>query len=431
MAKQITVVLLGAGNRANVYASVSKQHPEKLKVVGIVDPDPVRTKLMADKYEVPAENCFKDVSEFVKRDKFADAVINGTMDHLHVPTSIPVLEKGYDLLLEKPFAVNHEEMEELRAVAKRCGSKVVIGHVLRYTDFYRSIKDVILSGKIGKIKSIETCEHVNFLHMSVAFVRGKWRSEKLCKAPMLLAKSCHDIDILLWMMNETKPVSVASFGGDFEFGKENKPANAGTRCTVDCPIEKECPYSAKACHVDTTWFSQYVWKSLEDVEARGELTYVRKIESLSTDNPYGKCVWDFERDGNVDHQTVIINFENGATGSFTLSGGSAKSERNIHIVGTKGEIKGTFEDSKYVVRYRKPDFVNYVEEEYDLKITGDMTGAAGGHGGGDPKLVHDFIDYLNGSEPSVSCATLEDSVISHHTVFKAEEARKSKKIIEL
>lgn len=428
MSRQISVVLLGAGNRANVYASVSKNHPEKLKVVGIVDPDPVRTKIMRERYNVPDENCFSDVSEFVKRDKFADAVINGTMDHLHVQTSIPVLEKGYDLLLEKPFAVNHEEMEELRKVAKKNNSKVVIGHVLRYTDFYSAVKNVILSGKIGKIKSIETCEHVNYIHMAVAFVRGKWRSEKVCYAPMILAKSCHDMDILLWLMNETKPISVASFGCDFEFVPEKKPQNAGSRCTLDCPLEKECPYSAKADYVDTPWFSQYVWKALE---GEGELSEERKIQSLSTDNPYGKCVWDCERDGNVDHQTVIINFENGATGSFTLSGGSARSERNVHIVGTKGEIKGTFEDSKFVIRYKKPGYVTYTEELIDLKVTGDMTGATGGHGGGDPKLVLDFIDYLNGNEPSVSCATLEDSVISHHTVFKAEEARKSKKIIDL
>ena len=428
MAKQISVVLLGAGNRANVYASVSLTHPEKLKVVGIVDPDPVRTELMRTKYNVPKENCFSDVSEFVKRDKFADAVINGTMDHLHVPTSIPVLEKGYDLLLEKPFAVNAVEMEELRKVAKANNSKVVIGHVLRYTDFYRSIKDVILSGRIGKIKSIETCEHVNFIHMAVAFVRGKWRSEKICYTPMILQKSCHDIDILLWMMNETKPKSIASFGCDFEFGKENKPENAGTRCTVDCPIEKECPYSAKSNYVTTPWFTQYVFKALE---GEGKLSDERKLESISTDNPYGKCVWDFERDGNVDHQNVIINFENGATGTFTLSGGSPRSERNIHIIGTKGEIKGTFEDSKFVIRHRNPDYVTYTEELVDLKITGDMTGATGSHGGGDPKLVHDFIDYLNGAEPSVSCATLEDSVISHKVVFKAEQARKSKTIVDI
>ena len=131
MRKQITVVLVGAGNRANIYASVSLEYPEKMKVVGIVDPDPVRRELMRERFSVPTENCFDDVSEFVKREKFADAVINGTMDHLHVETSIPVLEKGYDLLLEKPFAVNEEEMERLRAVAKKNDRKVVIGHVLR------------------------------------------------------------------------------------------------------------------------------------------------------------------------------------------------------------------------------------------------------------------------------------------------------------
>ena len=187
MDKQISVVLVGAGNRANMYASVSLVSPEKMKVVGIVDPDPVRRELMREKYSVPHENCFDHVEDFVQREKFADAVINGTMDHLHVPTSIPVLEKGYDLLLEKPFAVNEEEMQRLNAVAKQYGSKVVIGHVLRYTDFYKAIKNHVLSGDVGKIISIEMCEHVSYHHLGVAYVRGKWRSEKLCFTPMLLA----------------------------------------------------------------------------------------------------------------------------------------------------------------------------------------------------------------------------------------------------
>ena len=104
--KPLKAVLVGAGNRANVYASTSADHPDKLKVVGIVDPDPVRREIMREKYDVPHENCFGDVAEFTVREKFADVVINGTMDHLHVPTSVPVLENGYDLLLEKPFAVN-------------------------------------------------------------------------------------------------------------------------------------------------------------------------------------------------------------------------------------------------------------------------------------------------------------------------------------
>ena len=429
MNSQISAVLLGAGNRADVYASVSINYPEKLKIVGIVDPDPIRRELMRDKYGVRPDNCFENVYEFVKRDKFADAVINGTMDHLHVETSIPVLEKGYDLLLEKPFAVNEEEMNRLREVARRCGSKVVIGHVLRYTDFYSSIKKHILSGEIGKIISIEMCEHVNYHHMAVSYVRGKWRSEKLCFAPMLLAKSCHDIDIMLWMMNESQPVAVSSFGDDFQFGKDRKPDGSGRRCMSDCPYVDDCIFSAKANYLAAPRWKQYVWKCLEE---KKDLTEDEKASSLMTDNPYGKCVWDFERDGNVDHQAVMVNFSSGATGAFSMIGGSAKSERNIHIVGTRGEIKGTFEDSRYVIRSMAPATVSgYTETVYELSDTGDMIGATGGHGGGDKMLVLDFLDYLNGNAPSVCCATLEDSVISHRTVFKAEQARKTGSIVSL
>lgn len=427
MSKQITVVLLGAGNRAEAYASVSFQYPDLLKVVGIVEPDPVRRELMRNCYSVSHENCFEDVNEFVKREKFADAVINGTMDHLHVETSIPVLEKGYDLLLEKPFAVNDDETTKLCKAAKKYNSKVVICHVLRYADFYKSIKNHILSGEIGNIISIELCEHVNFAHMAASYVRGKWRSEKVCFAPMLLSKSCHDVDIMLWMMKETQPVSVSSFGCDFQFGKDKKPEGAGTRCMTDCPYVDECIYSAKTKSF-LKW-GQYLWKGLE---GNGKLTDEMKENSLKTDNPYGKCAWDFERDGNVDHQTVMINFSNGATGVFNLVGGSSKSERNIHIVGTKGEIKGTFEDSHYVVRTIAPDTeLGYVETPYDLNQKGDMIGVKGGHGGGDGNLVIDFIDYLNGSEPSVSCATLEDSEISHRVVFRAEQARKTGTVVKI
>lgn len=429
MDKQITAVLVGAGNRADVYASVSLRYPEKIKIVGIVEPDGVRRELMREKYGVPEENCFESVADFVKREKFADAVINGTMDHLHVKTSIPVLEAGYDLLLEKPFAVNEAEMRTLSEAARRLGRRVVVCHVLRYTDFYRAVKDHVLRGEIGDIISIEMCEHVNYHHMAVSYVRGKWRSEKLCSAPMLLAKSCHDIDIMLWMMKGTYPVSTASFGDDFQFGTERKPQDAGSRCMTDCPLVDECIFSAKANYLAAERWKQYVWRCLE---GDGELTEEKKATSLMTDNPYGRCVWDFERDGNVDHQTVIINFANGAVGSFSMVGGSAKSERNIHIVGTRGEIKGTFEDARYVVRTMVPGTKSgYAERVYDLNETGDKIGASGGHGRGDEMLVLDFVDYLNGHDASVSCATLEDSVVSHLTVFRADRARKTGSAVKI
>ena len=423
MNKKIKVILVGAGNRANVYASVSLKHPELFEVVGIVDPDPVRNKLMMERFNVPKENCFSYVSELIKREKFADAVINGTMDDIHVETSIPVLRHGYDLLLEKPFAVNAEEAKRLFEVAKECGRKVYICHVLRYTPFYSSIKKHLIDGEIGKIISIETCEHVNYHHMAVSYVRGKWRSEKLCAAPMLLAKSCHDIDIIMWMMNETRPVSVTSFGGDFQFGKDRKPTGAGERCLIDCPYKDSCNFSAYNNYVRHPRWKQYVWKA---IEGNPDQSIENVAESLKTYNHYGQCVWDFERDGNVDHQSVMIGFESGATATFQMIGGAARSERNIHIVGTKGEIKGTFEDSKYILRKIAPETQSgYVDTVIDLNVTGDMTGEKGGHGGGDSVLAVEFIEAISGSEPSYRATTLEDSLISHSIVFAAEKSRKS------
>ena len=154
-------------------------------------------------------------------------------------------------------------MNQLLETARAHNSKVVIGHVLRYTDFYKSIKKHILDGEIGDIISAELCEHVNYTHMAVSYVRGKWRSEKLCFAPMLLAKSCHDMDIMIWMLGNAKPVSVASFGSDFQFGPERKPEGAGSRCMVDCPYVDDCIFSAKSNYVSVPRWKQYVWKCLE------------------------------------------------------------------------------------------------------------------------------------------------------------------------
>ncbi len=435
----VKIVLVGAGDRANEYAKYALSSPNKMQVVGIVDPDKIRNDIMRDRYSVPAENCFTTVDEFVKRDKFADAVINGTMDQLHVVTSIPILRKGYDMLLEKPFAVNAEEMKELVDVVKETGRRVYICHVLRYAPFYREIKKHLSQGDIGDVISIQLDEHVSYHHMAVSYVRGKWRSEKNCFAPMLLAKSCHDIDLMMWMLSDTEPVSVASFGGDFRFGHENKPDMAGTRCMVDCPLNEECPFSAQYNYLEPQRWEQYVWKPLE---ARGyDWTLYEPMnneqkaifeESLKTYNDFGKCVWDFERDGNVDHQSVIINFKSGATGVFNMVGGAAKPIRNIQIIGTKGEIKSLGDGKTFVIRTIAPkEPCGYTEVVINSAESGDMDGAQGTHGGGDVRLIKDFCDVMEGAEKSISCTDIMDSTKSHDVVFKAELSRKDGKIINI
>ncbi len=435
----VKVVLVGAGDRANVYSQYALQCPDKMQVVGIVDPAPFRNELMRKTYSVPEENCFASVEEFLKRDQFADAVINGTVDHLHVQTSIPILRKGYDMLLEKPFATNAEEMNELVQVVKETGRRVYVCHVLRYAPFYRKIKELIAAGEIGDIITIQLTEHVRYDHMGVSYVRGKWRSEELCHAPMLLAKSCHDIDLMMWMLSHTDPFAVSSFGGDFRFTPDKKPKSAGTRCMLDCPLNETCPFSAQYNYLEPQKWLFLAWKPLEEKgymrQDHTPLTEEEKklfVESLKTDNDFGKCVWDFDRGGNVDHQSVIVNFKNGATGVFNMVGGTTKGGRNIHVIGTKGEIKDMDDGRHFALR--KIDTKNpkgYVEEIIDSAESGDMTGVNGGHGGGDIRLIRDFCHMMEGGEKTISCTDIMDSLKSHDVVFKAEQSRKTGNIVQI
>ena len=175
MDKPLNVIIVGAGHRAFVYAGYALKYPDKMKIVGVADPNPARRALTAQKFgfENNADHCFSTAEELAKHPRFADAVINGTMDHQHVPTALPLLKTGYGMLLEKPFATYEEEMWQLADTAEKNNSKVMICHVLRYAPFYTAIKQKILEGTIGDILNIQMNEHVSYHHMAVGFVRGK------------------------------------------------------------------------------------------------------------------------------------------------------------------------------------------------------------------------------------------------------------------
>jgi len=417
----ITAVIVGAGHRAFVYSKLALTDPDKLKIVGVADPDKIRQKKAMEMFGFPKENCFDSALELSRVPKFADAVINGTMDEQHVETSIPLLKKGYDMLLEKPFATNEKEMRKLVSCVKENGNKVMICHVLRYTPFYLSIKERVASGEIGDIINIQTCEHVSYHHLSTSYVRGKWANSDVCHTSMLLAKCCHDIDLMMWMMSDTQPSVISSFGSKFQFKQENAPKEAGTKCLVDCPLVDTCRYSAKRLYLDQPkrW-AFYIWDKLEGIE---NPTDEDRINLLKGDSNYGRCI--YKCDNNVvDHQSVLVNFKNGATGTHNMVGGSAGPMRRIHIIGTKGEIYGDFEESKFTVAKIHPTKTDEkTVEVVDLNVNGDMVGAYGGHGGGDEKLAADFVEFLRGGKPSLACTSIFDSVAGHLCVYLADKSR--------
>ena len=417
----ITAVIVGAGHRAFLYSKLALNDPDKLKIVGVAEQDKIRQKKAMEMFGFPKENCFDSALELSRVPKFADAVINGTMDEQHVETSIPLLKKGYDMLLEKPFATNEKEMRELVSCVKENGNKVMICHVLRYTPFYLSIKERVASGEIGDIINIQTCEHVSYHHLSTSYVRGKWANSDVCHTSMLLAKCCHDIDLMMWMMSDTQPSMISSFGSKFQFKSENAPKEAGTKCLVDCPLVDTCRYSAKRLYLDQPkrW-AFYIWDKLEGIE---NPTDEDRINLLKGDSNYGRCI--YKCDNNVvDHQAVLVNFKNGATGTHNMVGGSAGPMRRIHIIGTKGEIYGDFEESKFTVAKIHPTKTDEkTVEVVDLNVNGDMVGAYGGHGGGDEKLAADFVEFLRGGKPSLACTSIFDSVAGHLCVYLADKSR--------
>ena len=432
-------IIVGAGHRALTYAAYAQQHPDEVQIVGVADPLAERRKLVAALYDLPDDRCFASAEELAAQPKFADFVINGTMDHQHVATALPLLAAGYDMLLEKPFAVSEAEMWQLVRAAEEYGRTVAICHVLRFAPFYTAIRQKVIDGAIGEILNVQAVEHVSYHHMAVGFVRGKWNSKRKCFSPMLMAKCCHDLDLIAWMKSGVAPVRVASFGSNMQFRPEKAPAGAGQRCLVDCEIEADCLYSARKHYIDhpNRW-AFYVWDALQQEGQTNapqkhytELTLEEKVSWLKADNPYGRCVWRCDNDV-VDHQSVAIEFADGATATLNMVGGAAKPSRSLHLVGTTGEIQGNLEESRFVIRHIDPrPGHEYSEEVVDMTIGGDMTGAFGGHGGGDLRLMADFVRLISGEAPSIATTTLADSVNGHLIGFRADLAMEGGRVVEV
>lgn len=418
----VKVIIVGAGNRSLKYATFALRHPERMQVVGVVDPEPFRREHTALKYGFGEEMCFESVEQLTAHPKLADAVINGTMDKQHVPTTLPLLRHGYDVLLEKPAGVSEQEVRELYDAASEYGRKVMICHVLRYAPFYADIHKAIREGEIGRIVHIQTEENVSYHHMASAFVRGKWGNIEKGGSSFLMAKCCHDLDLITWFKTGVRPARVSSFGGTSQFRADKAPEGAGTRCLVDCPVEESCTYSAKKLYLDQPLWSAYVWP---DYQHGVRLDAEAKLQSMRGDNPFGRCVWKCDND-IVDHQTVMIEFEDGSTAVHNLVGGTAKPSRTVHITGTLGEIEGEMESGEFVIR--RPDVRpghEYSEKRVKLNVSKDM------HGGGDIRIMEDFVSVLSGEKPSPSSTALENSILGHLTGFCADSSRVTGRTTEI
>ena len=413
MERKVTVAVVGLGARGSVYAECQELYPDEMEIVAIADIIPEKVEKWAKKYNIPKERCFSSAEELLKQDRLADVMFICTQDRQHVGHAIPALEKGYHLLLEKPISPDPAECKRLAEIANRYNRHVVVCHVLRYTPFYQKIKEIIDSGVIGDIVSIQAIENVAYWHQAHSFVRGNWRNSDTT-SPMILQKCCHDMDIFVWLSGKNCK-RVSSFGSLTLFREDRAPEGSTLRCVDGCKVKDSCPFDAEKIYVtnektgilhdNSGWPCDIL--ALEPSEET-----IR--EALKT-GPYGRCV--YHCDNNVvDHQVVNLEMEDGSTINFTMCAFTNKTGRAIKVMGTLGDIEANNDDNII-------DVCQFGGEHEIIDVNKLATNFSG-HGGGDVRLVKDLLNLVeNDSAPGSSLTSIDKSTQSHFISLALEESR--------
>lgn len=428
VAEPITLAVIGAGNRGkDVYARWVLENPAAARVVAVADPNEERRAALAEQHGIARTHRFHAWEELLDRPDIADAVIIATPDRMHVAPTLRALELGIDILLEKPIAPSREETLMLAEAAEAASGSVTVAHVLRYTPFFSELKRLLDDGRIGDLVTVQYSENIGYWHFAHSYVRGNWRRTDEA-SPLILAKSCHDLDILRWLAGAPCR-HAASFGELRHFRRENMPAGAPERCTDGCPVGDDCPFNAVTFYVDGLadtdgWPVSVI---TEDTSRAGRLRALRE-------GPYGRCVYRCDNDV-VDHQVTILHFENGVTATFNLSAFTEENTRTLKLMGTHGEIRGHLEKGELEIRtFGKPTLrdggVRSAASWETISVS-----PTGRHAGGDNGLMQAFVERIrrrkSGQRADEMLTSLQESLESHLMAFAAEEARVRGTVVSL
>lgn len=408
----ITVAVLGAGNRGQSFGEILRNQVHLARVLAVAEPREAFRAMFAARHHLPAQMVFADWREFVARPKLCDAVVIATMDREHVEPAVACLKKGYHVFLEKPMATTLEDCRAIERTQRETGGIVAVCHSLRYHKAFRLLKELVASGRIGRVITLDQIEQVAWWHYAHSYIRGNWANESRSTF-MLMAKSCHDIDYIAHLVDQPCR-RVSSFGALTFFRRENAPAGSTDRCTDNCLVEPTCPFSA---------IKQYVLRD-EEALRRWPANVVSPIptrealyEAIRT-GPYGRCVWKCDNDV-VDHQVVAMEFDSDITATFTMTAYTQQMGRKIRVHGTAGEIE--FTEHKLIVH----TFADHNTEEISVAPE------TGGHGGGDTRALRAWLEAIHYRDPRRVLTDAQESLRTHTIVFAAEKARREQRVVAL
>ena len=389
MHKKLEIAVIGVGNRARKYLSCL---PEWVKVKYVVEPEPLRRQIASRLCGVPQEACFESPEEFFATKPTAHAAIIATPDRLHLPLSLLAASHGWHILLEKPVSLSEGAYLQLVEASERFGVNITPCLEMRYHKYFQRIRELVLEGAVGEIKSIDHTEHVGPDRMAHTFVRGLW-SRRDQAGPIFLSKCCHDADFLVWLTGQ-KAEWVSSNGRIDKF----KPTPGTPERCLGCPIA-DCPYSAV-----NLYRKRREWIDGFDVPPGGTLEEV--IDEELRSGRWGRCVYHCDNDV-YDTQDVSIQMTGGIHVDMHLDGTSLLEGRCTRIYGTEGMIDA----ENWRIR---------VERNWETVLDEDYMGLEflGLHGGADAAMLEDFFEAVaNGSTPVL---TLQSALEGHRICYLAD-----------
>ena len=398
--------VLGFGNRGRGAYTPHAVKMEGVTLSAVCEKRPCRLERARKEYSLSDEQLFLSDEEFFAAGKLADLLIIATQDGDHYGHAMRALDVGYDILLEKPMAQSYEQCKAIADKAEKLGRRVYICHVLRYAPFFVYIKNQVEKGVIGKVETIAHTENVAYWHQSHSFVRGNWSVTEET-TPMILAKCCHDLDMIYWLIDRPC-TAVSSFGSLDFFTRDNAPEGSGDYC-CECPLQEKCAFDCvKFYEKNAGWLAGAIDLPFD----RNDPASIRAVLSRH-ENPYSRCVFKCDNTA-VDHQVVNMLFEGGVTAQLTMTAFAADCYRELHIHGTRGEIIGDMLSNKVKINI-------YGGESTEVDI-GALTDGIYGHGGGDQRLITDVINTFRGVEAK-GVTSIQNSLMSHKIGYAAEASR--------
>jgi predicted dehydrogenase len=408
--RPLTAITLGAGNRGTTYGNYAAEYPEDLDIVGVAEPIVERNDLHAKTHNIEDENRFVTWEHVLERPKFADMVIISMPDHLHYEPCIQAMRLGYDVLLEKPMAQSEGECREILRVQQKTRRVVGIAHVLRYAPYFIDMRNVVRSGKLGTIVNMQHMEPIEYRHMMHSYVRGNWHNS-VETTPIILAKSCHDLDIMRWIIDEPCD-KITGFGEVSFYKREHAPEGSGDRC-LSCAVEEGCAYSAKKMYLRDKERIYAIMPVLPEDPVELDKAILHSLETTN----YGRCAFKMEND-QPEHIACAMEFRSGATATFSMDGFTSYHGRRTRLMGTKGDLVGDMDTFTYTDYLTKKSFT------WDISVSDVKGYEDSGHGGGDYRFVSDLLNAIYHRDESLLTSTVAASVESHIMGFRIEKSRK-------